>query len=155
MPADELFGNVEIAIANQQDALHVDADRFRRAIEKIVIDAGVRTASISVAIVDDATIHRLNREFLEHDYPTDVLSFVLDQDDHHLDGEIILGAEQALRVATAYGWPAEDELLLYAIHGTLHLVGYDDQDDRSREQMQAGERKYLAYCGVALPQPGE
>jgi probable rRNA maturation factor len=145
---------IEISLADQQDALPVDFELLRRATEKIIADAGFDSATISVAVVDDATIHQLNRQFLQHDYPTDVLSFVLDRTGNHLDGEIILGAEQALRMATEYGWPAEHELLLYAIHGTLHLVGYDDSDEKSREQMRAGERKYLGHCGVALPANG-
>jgi probable rRNA maturation factor len=142
---------VEVNVASQQVALTLNLDRLRSTVAQIVSDAGLGRAAISIAIVDDATIHRLNREFLAHDYPTDVLSFVLEQDDSHLEGEIILGAEQAIRVAKEYGWPAEHELLLYAIHGTLHLVGYDDQDEQSREQMRAGERKYLTLCGVTLP----
>lgn len=145
---------IEIAFANQQRALRIDSDRLRRGIESVISDAGIDEAAISVAIVDDATIHQLNREFLNHDYPTDVLSFVLERDARHLEGEIILGADEAIRVAAEYGWSAEEELLLYAIHGALHLVGYDDQDDLSRAQMRDCERRYLQQCGVTLPAKG-
>ena len=75
-------------------------------------DAGVRKARISVAVVDDETIARLNWQYLRHRGPADVLSFVLDQSDG-LEGEVIVGAQTALRTAPQYGWPPHDELLLY------------------------------------------
>lgn len=121
---------------------------MRQAIAMIMTDAKIGRASISIAIVDDAKIHALNRRFLQHDYPTDVLSFVLERDEDRLDGEVIVSADYAARSAPDYGWSAVDELLLYVIHGMLHLVGYDDQDDHSQAIMRDRERHYLQACGV-------
>jgi probable rRNA maturation factor len=105
---------------------------------------------VSIAIVDDPTIHRLNRQFLEHDYPTDVLSFAL-AEPPQLEGEIVASIDTARREAVAAGWSPDDELLLYAVHGALHLVGHDDHDPGDAAAMRTAERSVLARLGVAVP----
>lgn len=139
---------IEVALSNQQASLMVDEQRLRHAVEKVVADAGYDPVTISVAIVDDDTMHTLNRRHLDHDYPTDVLSFVLEQHGKQLDGEIIASADYAERESVEYGWSPQEELLLYVIHGALHLVGFDDQDQRSLAEMRRKERHYLCECGV-------
>ncbi len=143
---------LSIDVANEQEALRFDADRLRQAAAAILGDAGIESGSLSIAVVDDPTIHALNRKFLDHDYPTDVLSFVLEQETKRLEGEVIVSAETAARTAERVGWSADDELLLYVIHGTLHLVGHDDTVDEPRQRMRAAERNYLAQFGVAYRQ---
>jgi probable rRNA maturation factor len=142
-----------IEISNQQDAVSFDAARLEQAARAVLSEAGISEAQLSIAIVDDATIHALNRQYLAHDYPTDVLSFVLEQEPGRLEGEVIASAETAARVAAEYAWSADDELLLYIIHGTLHLVGHDDATDQQRATMRAQERRYLAQLG-AQPRDG-
>ncbi|MCG8584212.1 MAG: rRNA maturation RNase YbeY [Pirellulales bacterium] len=120
------------------------AERIDRAVTMVFREVDVQSANVSVAIVDDATIWRLNREYLEHDYPTDVLSFVLSQDDQRLEGEIIVSADTAEREAVEHGWSSESELLLYVVHGALHLVGYDDDSDENRQRMREREQEILS-----------
>jgi probable rRNA maturation factor len=84
---------------------------------------------------------------LNHDYPTDVLSFLLERNDNRLEGEIIVSADTALSAAPRYGWSAGDELLLYVIHGALHLVGYDDQTPEAQAEMRRHEAAILARFG--------
>jgi probable rRNA maturation factor len=115
----------------------------------VLIAEGVREATISLAIVDDATIRPLNARYLGHDYATDVLSFVLEQTVGKLEGEIIVSAETALQSAERFGWAAGDELLLYVIHGALHLVGYDDLQPQVQAQMRSREREHLSHFGLA------
>ena len=103
---------------------------------------------MSIAVVDDARMHELNRRYLDHDYPTDVLSFVLAHVGNHLDGQIVVSFDYAAREAARYGWNADDELLLYVIHGSLHLVGYDDLNPEVKQEMRAAEQKYLAQFGL-------
>ena len=88
--------------------------------------AGLKEAEVSLAIVDDRTIQQLNRQYLDHDEPTDVLSFLLEREVGRLEGEIVVSRDTAASSAPAYGWTPADELLLYVIHGALHLVGFDD-----------------------------
>jgi probable rRNA maturation factor len=140
--------NVEVSIAIEQSAHAVDESQLREVVTEIVADSPFESAAISVAVVDDPTIQDLNRRFLEHDYPTDVLSFALNDEDGHLEGEIVVSAETAARVATEVGWPSWAELLLYVIHGTLHLVGYDDKRSPDAAEMRAAESRYLARYGI-------
>jgi probable rRNA maturation factor len=141
----------ELSLANQQSAHAVDEGALLAAARRVLTDSKFTSATISLAVVDDATIHTLNRQFLEHDYPTDVLSFVLDTDGAHLNGEVVLSADTAATAAAEEGWPAGHEQMLYVIHGVLHLVGLDDQSEADSRNMRAAERFYLQECGVEVP----
>lgn len=145
---------LEIECANEQALLVVDETRLRKAAELILRDAGIRQGTLSIAVVDDAAIHRLNYEFLRHDYPTDVLSFALEEGVDSFEGEVIVSAETSIRNAQEIGWSAVDELLLYVIHGTLHLIGHRDKSEEEREEMRRAEMKYLGLCDVELPSLG-
>src|SRR5262245_42925164 len=107
---------IEINAENQHHS--IDAAQLKKAVRLILKDAGIQSAEISIAIVSDERMHELNRQYLQHDYPTDVLSFVLAQNARakSLDGEIIASSDYAAREAVRYGWTAADELLLYIIH---------------------------------------
>jgi probable rRNA maturation factor len=139
---------LSIELSDEQTALAFDAVRIKELAERILREAGVGSGSLSIAVVDDPTIHQLNRQFLEHDYPTDALSFLFEREQDHLEGEVIVSADTAVRVAAELGWPAEDELLLYVVHATLHLVGHDDATDELRTAMRNEERRYLAALGI-------
>jgi probable rRNA maturation factor len=90
----------------------------------------------------------LHREFLRQDRPTDVLSFLLDETLTRLDGEVIASADTAAKAARRYGGTADDELLLYVIHGTLHLFGYDDQTAKDQQRMRARETRFMREFGL-------
>lgn len=133
---------IEIEI-NNEAGVDVDCRRLDQAIRNVMEAENVRNAQISMAIVDNACIRQLNRRYLGHDYATDVLSFLLERGDEHLDGEIIVSADTAAAKAPEFGWSSADELLLYVIHGALHLVGYDDRSDDERKEMRAAEQRQL------------
>jgi len=114
----------------------------------ILDEASIGDAEISVAVVDDPTIEQLNRRYLSHDGPTDVLSFVLERSAERLEGEVVVSGDTAGRTAPRFAWSAADELLLYVIHGTLHLVGFDDRTPDDRAAMQARERACLGRFGL-------
>ena len=136
-----------IDIANQQTVVPVDERRLKSAVRAVLKGEGLASAKVSLAVVDDATIQQLNVRYLAHDYATDVLSFLLDEEDDYREGEVVVSAETALREAPSYGWAAADELLLYVLHGTLHLLGYDDQAREDRAAMREKERIYLRRLG--------
>jgi probable rRNA maturation factor len=114
-----------------------------KVIRAIARDYGWHRGEISVAIVDDATIHALNRQYLHHDYPTDVISFDLTENEELLEGEIIASLDTAFRVASENGWEPMQELMLYIIHGMLHVVGLDDRSEAEAQRMRVEERHYL------------
>jgi probable rRNA maturation factor len=135
---------IEIEINDQQAVFPVDRRRWKRVARTILKDQGITAATISLAVVSDQVMRQLNRRYLAHDYPTDVLSFVLERTGAGLEGEVIVNAEMAAASAPQYHHTPQDELLVYVIHGLLHLVGLDDQDSRDRAVMRAHERYYLA-----------
>ena len=139
---------IDVEIARQHDTPPVTDPRWEQAVRGILAADGIREARISLAIVDDPTIHAMNRRYLDHDYATDVLSFLLEREGDRLEGEVVVSGDTAARVAGQMGWSAADELLLYIVHGTLHLVGYDDQDADSRREMRLQEREHLGRFGL-------
>jgi probable rRNA maturation factor len=143
-----MAGTIEVELNSQQTVIDADPAQLTGLVRRVLKGEGIESAEISIALVDDHTIHRLNKQFLGHDYATDVLSFPLSHEAGHLEGEIVVSAETAAREAVRYGWAETDELLLYVVHGTLHLAGYDDADDDARQQMRRREAEYLGQLGL-------
>ncbi|QDU30022.1 Endoribonuclease YbeY [Anatilimnocola aggregata] len=148
MPVKVTTLKLRIDIADEQETHTVNYDRLIAAVKLIFADAGYVRGEVSIAIVTDEAMHDLNRQYLQHDYPTDVLSFVLEEDSDRLDGQLIVSADYASREAPTFGWTTDDELLLYTIHGALHLVGYDDLEPELKAEMREQEKRYLAKFGL-------
>ncbi len=103
---------------------------------------------LDVAVLGDRAMDRLHRDHLDQPGTTDVLSWVLEDDAGGLVGALALGASVARRQARAHGHPPYHEALLYAVHGTLHLLGYDDHAPGPRARMRRAERRWLAQLGL-------
>lgn len=155
-----------VDIANEQVSLALDEEQLCDVARAVLAAEQVREAEISIAIVDDVTMRELNRRHLEHDYDTDVLSFLLECEPgegdvatadkprgrgKRIEGEVIASADMAVRMAANYGWRPIDELTLYVVHGLLHLAGYDDLTDAERGIMRARECEILAELGLSQP----
>lgn len=154
----------QIDISDNQDCLQLDADYLTEVVRKTLEAEQVATASLSIAIVDNPTIHELNREYLQHDYETDVLSFLLEETNESLeqpgrprgsgkniDGEVIVSAEYAKDLSADYDWEPLHELLLYIVHGVLHLCGYDDLSNDELPLMRERERAVFELLNLPVP----
>ena len=121
----------------------VEEALLEAAVRK-ALDADGREAELSVTLVDDAEIKRLNREYRGRDRPTDVIAFSLGSPEEPL-GDVYVGADQARRQAEALGLPLSEELVRLAIHGTLHVLGHDhpDGDDRFASPMYVLQEQLL------------
>jgi probable rRNA maturation factor len=104
-----------------------------RAVQATLRDRAVTDAEISLTLLGDAEIQALNQRYLGHDGPTDVLSFPLYEPGEPPVGDIYIGYAQALRQAEALGVPESEELARLAVHGTLHVLGYDHPEGEDRE----------------------
>jgi probable rRNA maturation factor len=144
------MSQIRISVNNQQSLLDIDQERLVAAIQAVLNAQRISAAEISVAVVNDSQIQILNREYLDHDFPTDVLSFLYDSTERSLDGELIISTDTARRTAPEHGMHELDELLLYVVHGTLHLVGFRDDTDEARLEMRAQERRHMRQFGVSL-----
>ena len=128
-----------------------------RLIRTVLKAEGVTRAELSVVFVTDSQIKALNKRYLKHDRPTDVLAFDLREPveaprkrgaaasrGKRLEGEIIVSAMTAARQAKAYHSTPAREAILYVVHGILHLCGYDDHGETDVKKMRAREREVMA-----------
>ena len=128
-------------------AVHV-----RSAVRAAAAHRGFDRGSVSVWVTDDANIHRVNRESLSHDYPTDVISFDYRDPDgasnSSIDGELIVSHQTAAAMARRHGVNVRSELLLYVIHGTLHITGMEDATPPQRRAMRSAETAIMVSIGL-------
>lgn len=150
-----------------------DLMQLKAALRHALEMEQVHSAVLSLTVVDNPTIHRLNCEHLQHDYPTDVISFSLDwscatdtlQNRSRLtsgrsaaasiEGEIVVSRDYAQQMAERCGWSTQDELTLYAIHGMLHLCGYDDLTYSEKQIMRSREIAILQGLGLCPEYPDD
>jgi probable rRNA maturation factor len=140
----------KIAIASPQESVPIERKQMREVVRVVLAGQGIGDAEISLAFVDNPTIHQLNKRYLDHDEPTDVLSFPLSDTSNKskLAGELVIGAEVARDQAAQRGHDVQAELALYVIHGLLHLCGFDDRSEQAAAEMRQRERHYLTLLGI-------
>jgi len=120
-----------------------------RAVQ-CVLEAEGAFRVLEVVVVSDRAIHELNRRWLGHDRPTDVVAFDLRDDFEGPDGEIYVSADTARREALQRGVMVAAELLLYCVHGALHLLGYDDHDPADRDRMHRRQAEIMRDLGYEI-----
>ena len=135
-----------IEISDAQDHLGIEHQSLRDLARRVLEGEGVSEASISIALVDDAAIHAINRRHLNHDWPTDVITFRL-SDEPHLEAELVVSAEMAAATAREAGTDPAAEVALYVVHGLLHLCGYDDRTVEDATAMRGREDAVLRREG--------
>jgi probable rRNA maturation factor len=150
MARDPEQAPIAVEVSDTQRHLRVDHQALEHLVRAALNAEGVGRASISVALVDDPTIREINRRHLGHDWPTDVISFRLSEDDDpDLHGELVVSAEMAATTARASGADPWHELALYLVHGLLHLCGFDDATDEDRSAIRRREDEILAREGLS------
>ncbi|MCS7002940.1 MAG: rRNA maturation RNase YbeY [Dehalococcoidia bacterium] len=134
----------------------VDTALLERALATVLRAEGVAgPAELAVRVTDDATVHALNRAYRGVDAPTDVLSFgfasdsgddafVTPPDGVRYLGEVIIAFPYTERSAARQGHSVQRELTVLCVHGALHALGYDDEDDDANEIMLARQNAILA-----------
>ena len=142
---------LRVQITNRQDAMKPDRARLRRACRAAAPEAWGDVA-VSLAVVDDDEIARINEQYLGRPNATDVIAFALDGPDaseRPTVGEIVVSAERALAEAARRDADPQWELALYAAHGVLHLAGYDDHNPAERREMRLRESEALRAAGLS------
>lgn len=147
-----------ITLENDQDKIVIDDALKSRLVAGLNAAARLHglteQTEVDITIVDDEEIHRLNREYRDVDRPTDVLSFALDEGgedepelldvpEEHLLGDIIISAETAQRQGEEFGHGLTREVVYLAVHGLLHLLGYDHMTEEDKVIMRAKEEEAL------------
>jgi len=139
---------LSVSVANQQEALELDYARIKTVARGVLQGEGLTDAKLTIAFMTDPAIHALNKRFLEHDEPTDVITFPYTKKPLH--GDLAISTDTAITAAAERGHEATEELLLYVIHGILHLCGYDDLSEKKQKVMKKKEAEYLSKLGVVI-----
>lgn len=129
---------MSISIQNRQKLLSVDLGRVRRSLKRLLKELGCKDNEVSLLLVDDDQIREINKNYLQRDRPTNVISFAMTEGafgEVHPEilGDIILSVETAARDAMACDIDFMDEVEFLLIHGLLHLLGYNHENVESRE----------------------
>ncbi len=167
---------VEVFVANEQSAHAVDCDRWARLAKGTLQEEGVQgDAELSVLFVEQSAIAALNERFLGREGPTDVLAFPIDEEDApigrapdnggsgpgweppepgslpSLIGDVVICPEVAFQNAPAHAGTYDDEVALLLVHGILHLLGMDHEDEKEAQEMEAREQQLLDQLHRGTP----
>ncbi|HHT9129349.1 MAG TPA: rRNA maturation RNase YbeY [Candidatus Brocadiaceae bacterium] len=146
---------MKLEITDLQKLQPINKDKIKKII-KSVLKVEKKDAELSVVFIDNKTIKQINNAFLGHNYATDVLSFAYNEPSfkNSIKGEIIVSVEMASKLSRRYGYEIEGEIVLYLVHGLLHLLGYDDKRKKDAKKMHQREGSLLSTLGyrdVSIP----
>ncbi len=137
---------IGITIAGCPDGMD---EPIRRAVTRALASRGLHDGQLEVAVVGDAEMRRQHARWMDDDTTTDALTFDLrdDPSDACVDGQLIVCKSLAKRRAKSRGHNWQAELLLYVVHGCLHLCGFDDQSQENAAEMHKLEDRILTELG--------
>ncbi|MEE8239105.1 MAG: rRNA maturation RNase YbeY, partial [Nitrososphaerales archaeon] len=113
-------------------------------VRRILKDGKQRNAKLSVIFIDSRYCRFINNRYLRHDYVTDVISFPLEKG-KNLEGEIYVNLDRVRQQARRYRVSFANEIARLVVHGTLHLVGYDDRTTKGASRMKKEENKHIQF----------
>jgi probable rRNA maturation factor len=138
----------------------LDADALHRlAMSVLHAERKEGPLEVGVVVTTDDEVHALNKEYLGHDYQTDVISFGMASDEDFITpeerpeylGDVVISYDRAAEQGSEYDHTTEQEVATLLIHGLLHLLGYDDTDDESRLRMHARQDELLGSSEFRRP----
>ncbi len=119
-------------------------ERASEWIVDVIKREGSNAAFIQIVFCNDEYLLDINQKYLNHDTFTDIITFNYNDEFDGIGGDIFISIPRIRDNAVTYRQSFEEELHRVIIHGVLHLLGYDDQDDTSRNEMRAKENYYLS-----------
>jgi len=149
MASAERKPGIVVQITNNFKNIDFRPAKLKKLVKAVCNRFKLSKATVSIAIVDDAQIRRVNKQFLNKNRPTDCISFDLSDNDTNAvkSFELIVNAETAVRQAKLRGQSSEAELALYITHGLLHNLGFDDSTQKKAEKMHNIEDQILQQFG--------
>ncbi|WP_073341063.1 rRNA maturation RNase YbeY [Caldanaerobius fijiensis] len=153
---------MEVYIDDRQESVYITEELKKLLIDVVESAAkseGFEDVEVSISIVDDEEIRKLNKEYRGIDRATDVLSFpmmdfegddaiIQEATDIVMLGDIVISAERAKAQAADYGHSFEREMAFLTVHGMFHLMGYDHEKPEDARVMRAKEEKILSELGI-------
>ena len=125
---------------NNKTRSKVDIKLINRVAEKFLARYKIKQKNLSIALVGDATIRRLNKSYRQADMVTDILAFPGEGDDL---GEIIIDWAQIKRQTGKFSKSVRDELVFILVHGLLHLLGHEDKTEKGRREMERMGKEFI------------
>ena len=152
MDAQKQGRGIAVQIVQKFKNLDVNHLRLKKLVKAICHRFGLSTATISIAMVADAEIRKVNKQFLSRNCSTDCLSFNLSDDGANVPKslELVINAEKAVKQANLRGHSSEAELALYVTHGLLHQFGLDDSQQAQAKKMHDTEDEILQQFGYGV-----
>ncbi|MCF7876836.1 MAG: rRNA maturation RNase YbeY [Candidatus Omnitrophica bacterium] len=141
-------------IFNQQKIKKIDIKKVRNYLKKIFFYLSIESKKASFVLSDNRFIIGLNKKYFSKNTPTDVISFNLaDEIEPDYLGEVVVSVEEAAAAAKELKTDWQAELLLYLIHGILHLIGFEDATAAQRKKMEKRQREiFLKFKKIKLNQ---
>jgi probable rRNA maturation factor len=137
---------VNIKIFNSSSFKYLPKNKVVSAVKHLLSDYKVTDCEINIVYLDDKNIKPINKQYLNHNRPTDVISFTIETSP--LTGEIYMGVETAKKQSMDYKVSFTNEILRLAVHGCLHILGYDDSTEDLRHEMHLLEDKYINILNI-------
>jgi rRNA maturation RNase YbeY len=167
MGSDNRGQDIAVHIAKIFKPIDVSLSKLRRLVKAVCDRFDLSKATVSIAIVDDAEIRKVNKRFLNRNCATDCLSFDLSTDEEPSAGfrkiagvnhdgvfsksfELVVNGEKAAKEANSRGHSPEAELALYVTHSLLHNLGFDDSSRDKAKEMHQAEDEILQQFGYGL-----
>lgn len=141
---------MKVEIANLQKHYKIKDNKIKQVVKE-VLGKKSNSAKLSFAFVDNNEIKRLNKKYFDSDDVTDVIAFPLNNHNNSLNGEIVVSVETAVDTAIKENVDVEGEIVLYVVHGLLHLLGYSDVNREDAIIMHEKESKILKALGYNMP----
>ena len=155
---------ITIEVENLQRRIPINPRQIIKAVKRFLRHEGISRAKVSIVFVADPKIRSLNKKYLKHDHPTDVLSFDYGvssppailfnrragppSKNSEILGEIIISTDTVKRNAAFYRTREGYELMLYVLHGILHLLGFDDRSPSAKRKMRRKEGELLKFLRI-------
>ena len=121
--------------------------KVEKIIKKVIEKEKKISGDLNFIITNDESLRKINVEFLEHDYNTDVITFNYNSG-NEINGEVYLSLETVKKNAINYNVSLRLEIVRVIIHGVLHLVGYNDENERKKEEMRRIEDFWIKLIDV-------
>lgn len=135
-----------INIFNNQEALQLSQEAVQKVVAEVIHLEKQRCHEVSIYFVDTPEMCRLHEQYFGDPSTTDCISFPMDdsEEEYRILGDVFVCPETAVRYASTHHTDPFNEITLYIIHGLLHLMGYDDMDEKDRKMMRLAEKKCMA-----------
>ena len=142
-----------IQLENRQKNQKIEETNLKKVAQKILNDLACPDGELSVVIVDDSQIREINRDYLQRDWPTNVISFAMREGEGgefhpELLGDVVISADTAARDAAEADLPFESELYFLLLHGILHLFGYDHERGSEEDARCMEEKERTLFASI-------